>query len=146
MNGADGARLPGGRWAVRRGDTGDERAAGGKRPDHRLLWRRPCLQPRLGCEHADGARATTTAPKPPTPRVVHVALGLPLSYVCVVPNLLGFTQAQAVKLLARGHCALGSVRRPRHHLIRNRKVIVYFQQYAAGSWYSIGRRVSVDIH
>lgn len=85
-------------------------------------------------------------PKPPAPRVVHVALGLPLSYVCVVPNLLGFTQAQAVKLLARGHCALGSVRRPRHHLIRNRKVIVYFQQYAAGSWYSIGRRVSVDIH
>ena len=47
----------------------------------------------------------------------------PLVTKCIVPRLKGKTLAQARKLLAKAHCKLGKVTKPKHHT-KHRQVVV----------------------
>jgi hypothetical protein len=61
---------------------------------------------------------------------------------CVVPRLTGKTLAQAKKLLARAHCVLGAVKKPKRarHVLR-----VKWQSLRPGATYAAGHRVSATM-
>jgi len=61
---------------------------------------------------------------------------------CVVPRLRGRTVAQARRLLARSHCGLGLVLRPRH---ARGRLVVLSQRPSAGARRQAGTRIAVRV-
>jgi hypothetical protein len=66
---------------------------------------------------------------------------------CVVPNLGHKTLARARKLLARAHCKLGKVAKPKKHMKRrrNHKPVVVSQKPGAKKIMAAGSKVSVRL-
>jgi hypothetical protein len=61
---------------------------------------------------------------------------------CNVPQLKGKTRAKARKLLSKAHCALGRVKKPKHH---KGKLVVKAQSPAPGTVLANGASVSVKL-
>jgi hypothetical protein len=66
----------------------------------------------------------------------------PSSAKCIVPSLVGHTLSGARRLLARAHCTLGHVTRPRAH---GGRLHVARQKPARGTRLAAGARVSVRL-
>jgi hypothetical protein len=94
-------------------------------------------QPQLEVETQFEARTTSPcleAPPPPPPVPV---------VKCVVPNLKHKTLARARQLLARAHCKLGKILKPKRHT--NHKLVVVSQKPGAKRIMAAGSKVSVRL-
>jgi hypothetical protein len=72
--------------------------------------------------------------------------GHPVIAHCVVPKLKGRTLGQARKLLARAHCALGKIAKPRvSHSHKLGRLVIGSQRPAAGRELAVGAKVALGL-